>query len=155
MNYTTNYHLPQWAETDRVLMQDFNEAMAGIESGITATKESAETAIATAQTTADAARTEAASAQATADAAYCPENKPYVIGRYGGTSSGPISVRFGFKPSAILVARISNPEKANYKVPLLQTEPTGDMTFVDGGFNTGSGSIFNSGPYTFGYIAFR
>ena len=24
MNYTTNYHLPQWVETDRIQMEDFN-----------------------------------------------------------------------------------------------------------------------------------
>ena len=34
MNYTTNYHLPQWVETDRIMMEDFNEAMAGIDGGI-------------------------------------------------------------------------------------------------------------------------
>ena len=31
MNYTKNYHLPQWAETDRIQMEDFNEAMADID----------------------------------------------------------------------------------------------------------------------------
>ena len=31
MNYTTNYHLPQWVESDRILMEDFNEAMESIE----------------------------------------------------------------------------------------------------------------------------
>lgn len=34
MDYTTNYHLPQWVETDRVQMEDFNAAMAGIEDGL-------------------------------------------------------------------------------------------------------------------------
>ena len=34
MNYTTNYHLPQWAETDRIMMEDFNDAMASIETGL-------------------------------------------------------------------------------------------------------------------------
>ena len=34
MNYTENYHLPQWVETDRVQMEDFNEAMANIEEGL-------------------------------------------------------------------------------------------------------------------------
>ena len=28
MNYTANYQLPQWVETDRIMMEDFNEAMA-------------------------------------------------------------------------------------------------------------------------------
>jgi len=27
MNYTENYQLPQWEKTDRILMEDFNEAM--------------------------------------------------------------------------------------------------------------------------------
>lgn len=31
MEYTTNYHLPQWVETDRILMEDFNQAMANID----------------------------------------------------------------------------------------------------------------------------
>lgn len=34
MNYTTNYHLPQWVESDRILMGDFNEAMESIEEGL-------------------------------------------------------------------------------------------------------------------------
>lgn len=38
MDYTTNYHLPQWAETDRVLMNDFNAAMLGIETGLDSAK---------------------------------------------------------------------------------------------------------------------
>ena len=35
MNYTTNYHLPQWVESDRILMGDFNDAMEEIEEGLT------------------------------------------------------------------------------------------------------------------------
>ena len=27
MNYTENYQLPQWEKTDRIMMEDFNEAM--------------------------------------------------------------------------------------------------------------------------------
>ncbi len=34
MNYTENYHLPQWEETDRIMRIDFNDAMAGIERGL-------------------------------------------------------------------------------------------------------------------------
>ncbi len=37
MNYTTNYHLPQWAETDRIQMEDFNQAMADIDEGLSET----------------------------------------------------------------------------------------------------------------------
>ena len=36
MNYTTNYHLPQWVETDRIQMEDFNQAMADIDTGVAA-----------------------------------------------------------------------------------------------------------------------
>lgn len=35
MNYTENYHLPQWVKSDRILMEDFNGAMANIENGLT------------------------------------------------------------------------------------------------------------------------
>lgn len=35
MNYTTNYHLPQWAKEDRIMMEDFNDAMSRIEEGMT------------------------------------------------------------------------------------------------------------------------
>ena len=34
MNYTTNYHLPQWVESDRILMEDFNEAMETIDTAM-------------------------------------------------------------------------------------------------------------------------
>ena len=35
MNYTENYHLPQWVKDDRIMMEDFNAAMAGIERAFT------------------------------------------------------------------------------------------------------------------------
>lgn len=34
MNYTENYHLPQWDESDRILRTDFNQMCADIESGL-------------------------------------------------------------------------------------------------------------------------
>ena len=34
MNYTENYHLPQWEETDRIMMEDFNQMCADIDSSI-------------------------------------------------------------------------------------------------------------------------
>ena len=36
MNYTEKYHLPQWVETDRIMMKDFNSAMTSIERGLAA-----------------------------------------------------------------------------------------------------------------------
>ena len=43
MNYTENYHLPQWEETDRIMRTDFNAAMANLEAGITEAKTTADT----------------------------------------------------------------------------------------------------------------
>ena len=34
MNYTQNYQLPQWEKTDRIMMDDFNDAMSAIEAGL-------------------------------------------------------------------------------------------------------------------------
>lgn len=34
MNYTINYHLPQWEESDRVLMTDFNQMCRDMEAGL-------------------------------------------------------------------------------------------------------------------------
>ena len=34
MNYTENYQLPQWAESDRVLMEDFNHTMINLEGAL-------------------------------------------------------------------------------------------------------------------------
>lgn len=42
MNYTENYHLPQWEETDRVMRTDFNQMCADIESGLLGNAQAAE-----------------------------------------------------------------------------------------------------------------
>ena len=34
MNYTANYHLPQWVETDRILMDDFNDMASAIDAAL-------------------------------------------------------------------------------------------------------------------------
>lgn len=36
MNHTTNLHLPQWEETDRIQMDDFNDAMERIDTAVAA-----------------------------------------------------------------------------------------------------------------------
>ena len=36
MEYTENYHLPQWEPTDRVLREDFNDAMSDIDDALQA-----------------------------------------------------------------------------------------------------------------------
>ncbi|MBD5153238.1 MAG: hypothetical protein HDT16_12510 [Oscillibacter sp.] len=42
MNYTENYHLPQWIKSDRIMMDDFNAAMSSIETGLTGNAQTAE-----------------------------------------------------------------------------------------------------------------
>lgn len=63
MDYTTNYHLPQWVESDRIMMEDFNEAMAAIDGGIKAAQDTADGGAAAAE----AAQNAANKAQETAD----------------------------------------------------------------------------------------
>ena len=96
MEYTTNYHLPQWVESDRIMMGDFNEAMSNLEGGIT-----------TAQSTADNAQASADAAQNAADTiaenAYSPTNKPYVVGSYVGTNM-EMTVTLGFRPSFLIIS---------------------------------------------------
>ena len=99
MNYTPNHHLPQWVKSDRIMMDDFNAAMASIESGITtaqSTASSAATAASRAQSTANTAQTAANRAQAAADAL------PYAAGTYKGTG-GTLSVSTGFRPSMVII----------------------------------------------------
>ena len=76
MNYTEKYHLPQWEETDRIMRSDFNEAMAGIEGGIS-------------------------TAQATADEA---NEARHAVGFYSGTGRD-ISIEVGFRPRLILISK--------------------------------------------------
>ena len=108
MNYTTNYHLPQWVESDRILMGDFNEAMETLDGGIAAAKAAADTAKTTAdaaQDAAEAAQSSADAAQSTADNAYCPDNKPYVIGTYRGSRS-ETKITLGFQPSCLIIGKV-------------------------------------------------
>ena len=50
MNYTENYHLPQWEETDRIMRTDFNQMCADMEAGLNANREAADAGIAEAKT---------------------------------------------------------------------------------------------------------
>lgn len=106
MNYTTNYHLPQWVESDRILMEDFNAAMSSIDGGIKGAQNAAaeaQGAAEIAQSTAEAAQSSADAAQSTADNAYCPENKPYVVGSYTGTGE-QLTITLGFRPKFVVIS---------------------------------------------------
>lgn len=93
MNYTRNYHLPQWVKSDRVMMDDFNDAMSALETGLT-----------NAQAAADSARSAASSAASTAQsAANAARQKPYAVGSYTGTGQD-VTINLGFRPSFVIVS---------------------------------------------------
>ena len=104
MNYTTNYHLPQWAETDRIMMEDFNQMCSDIDEGIK-----------TAQDTADTAESKADAAQTTANSvadAYTPDNQPYVAGTYVGTGTDT-TVTLGFRPKFVIISGMQPGTQSN------------------------------------------
>ena len=104
MNYTTNYHLPQWAETDRIMMEDFNQMCSDIDEGIK-----------TAQDTADTAESKADAAQTTANSvadAYTPDNQPYVAGTYVGTGTDT-TVTLGFRPKFVVISGMQPGTQSN------------------------------------------
>lgn len=80
MNYTEKYHLPQWEKEDRIMMDDFNQAMGKIETGMSG------------------------NAQAAAEAA----KLPYVIGNYTGTGGTPLDIEVGFQPRFVIICRDQN-----------------------------------------------
>ena len=87
MNYTTNYHLPQWVETDRIMMEDFNRAFSDIDEGIK-------------------------TAQDTAEMAYSSTNQPYVTGQYTGTGAD-ITITLGFRPKFLIVSGMQSTAAGN------------------------------------------
>ena len=160
MNYTTNYHLPQWVESDRIMMEDFNETMVNIDSGLEGVKN-------TAHAESAAAQSAAAAAQATADAAYSPSNKPYVIGSYRGTGNTQ-TITLGFRPSLLIIAGDKSSSTPSGHYALLGSHfgvVTADhgydsITLTDTGFTVTDNSTMtcpalNDGGPTFAYIAFR
>ena len=156
MNYTTNYHLPQWVEEDRILMEDFNTAMSGIDKSI----KGAQDAAAEAQGAADAA-------QSTAGAAYSPDNKPYVVGTYAGNFYGAASINLGFRPSFLIIASMGTASSGSwadafgYCVITAGGSLPDRVTFTDTGFTVaspGDGDPYpnpNDSRRTYEYIAFR
>ena len=158
MNYTTNYHLPQWVESDRIMMEDFNDAMAGIDQGL----QGAQTAAETAQTTAETAQSTASAAQSTAGAAYAPNNKPYVFGSYEGTSHNQHIV-LGFRPSAVLIYECYSGDSAEEAAGgcslHCDDEISSNVSPEDEGFHLridyGGYPYTNRNGYTYVYMAFR
>ncbi|WP_305117846.1 hypothetical protein [uncultured Adlercreutzia sp.] len=152
MNYTKNYRLPQWVKEDRIMMDDFNAAMASMESGMTASTSIANTA----KQTADAAKQRV-------DTAYTPDNKPYAVGTYVGTGGTPQAIELGFMPSFILISTYldtSDPLSAGGKVVAVSRDARpSKITFTKTGFEVAEGSQtfpnVNVQGWFFTYIAFR
>ena len=159
MNYTTNYHIPQWVETDRIMMEDFNDAMSDIDEGIK-----------TAQDTADTAESKADAAQTTANSvadAYTPDNQPYVVGTYVGTGTDT-TVTLGFRPKFVVISGMQPGTQSNstsdwdrYFALCDGNVLSGRVMFTDTGFVARreiSGAFYpvlHIKDRTYCYIAFR
>ena len=159
MNYTNNYHLPQWVETDRIMMEDFNQMCSDIDEGIK-----------TAQDTADTAESKADAAQTTANSvadAYTPDNQPYVAGTYVGTGTDT-TVTLGFRPKFVVISGMQPGTQSNstsdwdrYFALCDGNVLSGRVMFTDTGFVARreiSGAFYpvlHIKDRTYCYIAFR
>ena len=170
MKYTENYHLPQWAKEDRIMMEDFNQMCADMEAGLT--KNAADAADGTtraaasaakAQSTADKAVQDAAAAQAKANAAYSPSNQPYVVGTYTGTGA-ELAVTLGFQPRFVIISCADTCMAFEYTFMAGNGMNSVRLEFTSTGFIVKKNYITNSAqqiPYTntigkeYLYIAFR
>ena len=88
MEYTQNYHLPQWVETDRILMDDFNGMASAIDAAL--------------KTNADSLSAETAARES---AVAAKGNCRIVYGSYTGTGktgpSNPCVLTFDAQPMAV------------------------------------------------------
>lgn len=140
MNYTENYHLPQWEENDRVMRSDFNNAMAALEDGLS-------------------------TAQSAADRAFTPEKMPYATGFYVGNGETTI-VETGFRPRFIIITNQSFGGTSSSTNGILIAGPgilSSILTFLDNGFSASIKTSTTPGGYPvvngygarYHYIAFR
>lgn len=145
MNYTQNYHLPQWEESDRIMRSDFNQTMTNIENGISE------------------ARTKAENAQSTANTAVeiLSTHEHYLIGRYAG-AIGAQTISIGFRPKALLIERpyfSSAPDKYRNTCCLFLEGTSEAVTFCDEGFSVRIGDEYypqvNLHHSNYIFIAFR
>ena len=152
MNYTTNYHLPQWVETDRIQMEHFNQMCSDMEAGLNTVREAA-----------DAAQDAADAAQGTADTAYCPTNKPYAVGHYKSDGTER-HITVGFHPSAVLFHgryQAGGNGGDNYSLYTDGSDYSDKLTFTDDGFtvkvedSTMPYPNINQSGKTYAYLALR
>ena len=177
MNYTNNYHLPQWEKSDRVLMEDFNQMCRDMEAGLeknlqdaaSATNSAAgaaSAAAAQAQSTANSALAKANAAQETANQAFSPSKFPYTVGTYTGNGS-TTTLYLGFRPRfLILTGQSGSPNQGTINVGVVG--PGGNLnscvTLTSSGAeivnpaNNGTTTIYprlNNSGQTYSYIAFQ
>ena len=132
MEYTTNYHLPQWVESDRIMMGDFNQMCSDMEAGLTSNAQAA----AAAQAAADNAQTVA---DEVAGNAYTSSNKPYVVGSYTGTGQ-QMTITLGFRPSFLIInggvitSSLNSDELATWQIATNGNTLPECVTFTDTGF---------------------
>ena len=144
MNYTTNYHLPQWVKTDRIMMDDFNQMCADIEAGLTAGD---------ARDTALAQQIEAVKTTA--------ETPALVTGavRFDASQVGAAIKDFGFAPKLILLLvygsfAVGGTQRATMYLKNINTSAPSATLFLDGSklvlkeFDSTSSGLVN-------YVVFR
>ena len=102
MKQTEHYQLNQWEYPDRILMDDFNDAMASIDAGMKANANAASSA----QSAASAALAKANAAQSAANSAFSATNMPFVVGSYVGQGNEAAHIGLGFRPSFVIVSGI-------------------------------------------------
>ena len=146
MQRTSNYQLPQWEKSDRIMMEDFNGMTEKIDAGIKDAKDAAGDAKQTALT-----------------------HRNYSVGTYTGTTS-TIKIQLGYRPSAVVITRkclgLSNnttEESAGSTTLFIEGAVyPGTFAFEDDGFSVPTQDYsFEANPKVnrygrqYGYIAFR
>ena len=148
-NTSQNLGLHLWEPTDQVLRTEFNQNWQKIDTAVNAAQETAE------------------AAQNTADGAYCPSNKPYVVGHYTGTGNN-VTVTLGFKPSYIIICGHQATDALNTDERILYafsatggSVVTGRIQLTNTGFvacSRGTSGIYpdlSLSGRSYDYIAFR
>lgn len=147
MNYTKNYHLPQWVKEDRIMMDDFNQMCADMESGLNSNAQAAETAY-----------------QAARDAKTEALKLPYVVGTYTGDGAEARNISLGFRASFIIVSGLYElvGRSSGADLFFIATAGTAFSTLfalTDDGFrvkhSSGLYPDLNDPNQTYDYIAFR
>ncbi len=155
MQRTSNYQLPQWEKEDRILMEDFNGAMANIENAIDGAKSEAAAAV-------ESAKSEVTKEIETIrSSAYSPTNKPIAASRYVGTGNRQ-SITVGFAPTLVMIVPLTSDRMTGDSMTVHTAKSSGSdyVTLTSTGFelaaqSPGSAYSVNVGSTVYYYIAIR